>query len=92
GDENRFLAQLFFRFAERDGREGIAFSEAIKKHPRVFSNFFSSMALAGEASGNLEEALDQIGLQLITYRSFSRFHLHVTTSNARSAPPKMRHQ
>ncbi|WP_058763217.1 MULTISPECIES: type II secretion system F family protein [Exiguobacterium] len=49
---------------EDDLREGIAFSEAIKKHPRVFSNFFSSMALAGEASGNLEEALDQIGLQL----------------------------
>ncbi|WP_114165779.1 type II secretion system F family protein [Exiguobacterium sp. TNDT2] len=49
---------------EDDLREGIAYSEAIKKHPRVFSNFFSSMALAGEASGNLEEALDQIGLQL----------------------------
>ncbi|WP_215190287.1 type II secretion system F family protein [Exiguobacterium sp. s6] len=49
---------------EDDLRGGIAFSEAIKKHPRVFSNFFSSMALAGEASGNLEEALDQIGLQL----------------------------
>lgn len=49
---------------EDDLKEGIAFSEAVKKHPRVFSNFFSSMALAGETSGNLEEALDQIGLQL----------------------------
>jgi type IV pilus assembly protein PilC len=49
---------------EDDLKEGIAYSEAIKKHPRVFSNFFSSMALAGETSGNLEEALDQIGLQL----------------------------
>lgn len=49
---------------EDDLREGIAYSEAIKKHPRVFSNFFSSMSLAGEASGNLDEALDQIGLQL----------------------------
>lgn len=49
---------------EDDLKEGIAFSESVKKHPRVFSNFFSSMALAGETSGNLEEALDQIGLQL----------------------------
>lgn len=49
---------------EDDLKEGIAYSEAIKKHQRVFSNFFSSMALAGETSGNLEEALDQIGLQL----------------------------
>lgn len=49
---------------EDDLKEGIAYSEAIKKHSRVFSNFFSSMALAGETSGNLEEALDQIGLQL----------------------------
>ena len=49
---------------EDDLKEGVAYSEAIKKHPRVFSNFFSSMALAGETSGNLEEALDQIGLQL----------------------------
>ncbi|WP_074037509.1 type II secretion system F family protein [Exiguobacterium profundum] len=49
---------------EDDLKEGIAYSEAIKNHPRVFSNFFSSMALAGETSGNLEEALDQIGLQL----------------------------
>ncbi|WP_215142039.1 type II secretion system F family protein [Exiguobacterium qingdaonense] len=49
---------------EDDLKEGVAFSEAVKKHPRVFSNFFSSMALAGETSGNLEEALDQIGLQL----------------------------
>ena len=49
---------------EDDLKEGIAYSVAIQKHPRVFSNFFSSMALAGETSGNLEEALDQIGLQL----------------------------
>ena len=49
---------------EDDLKEGIAYSEAIQKHPRIFSNFFSSMALAGETSGNLEEALDQIGLQL----------------------------
>ena len=49
---------------EDDLKEGVAYSEAIKKHPRVFSNFFSSMVLAGETSGNLEEALDQIGLQL----------------------------
>ncbi|WP_214702433.1 MULTISPECIES: type II secretion system F family protein [unclassified Exiguobacterium] len=49
---------------EDDLKEGIAYSVAIQKHLRVFSNFFSSMALAGETSGNLEEALDQIGLQL----------------------------
>lgn len=49
---------------EDDLRSGIQFSQAIEKHPRVFDTFFVSMAMAGEASGNLEEALDNIVTQL----------------------------
>ncbi|MDT0172580.1 type II secretion system F family protein [Exiguobacterium sp. BRG2] len=49
---------------EDDLRSGIQFSKAIEKHPRVFDTFFVSMAMAGEASGNLEEALENIVTQL----------------------------
>lgn len=61
--ESKVLKQTLSQ-VEDDLREGISYSEAIKKHPKVFSNFFVAMALAGETSGNLEEVLDQIGLQL----------------------------
>ncbi|WP_214827660.1 type II secretion system F family protein [Exiguobacterium algae] len=61
--ESKLLKQTLSQ-VEDDLREGISYSEAIKKHPKVFSNFFVAMALAGETSGNLEEVLDQIGLQL----------------------------
>jgi type IV pilus assembly protein PilC len=40
-----------------DVRSGADFSEALRKHPRVFSNIYVNMVKAGEASGQLDEIL-----------------------------------
>lgn len=44
----------------RDVEGGESFSDALKRHPRVFSDLYVSMIRAGEASGNLDEVLLQL--------------------------------
>lgn len=54
------------RFAEvirsigQDVEAGGTFSEALRKHPRAFSDLYVSMVRAGEASGNLDGVLLQL--------------------------------
>lgn len=45
-------------------RGGKSFSEALEKHPRVFSYLFIHMVRAGESSGHLEEILDRLATYL----------------------------
>jgi type IV pilus assembly protein PilC len=42
---------------KRDVENGVAFSNALSKHPSVFSDLFVNMIAAGEASGKLDEVL-----------------------------------
>lgn len=44
--------------------KGNTLSDSMKEYPRVFSNLFVSMVKAGEESGNLSLALENISLQL----------------------------
>jgi type IV pilus assembly protein PilC len=44
----------------QDIEAGLTFSDALKKHPRAFSELYSSMVRAGEASGNLDGILVQL--------------------------------
>jgi type II secretory pathway component PulF len=44
----------------QDVEEGRQLSEAMGKHPQVFSNMFTSMVKAGETGGFLQEILDRI--------------------------------
>lgn len=44
----------------QDIEAGLTFSDALKKHPRAFSELYSSMVRAGEASGNLDGILIQL--------------------------------
>jgi type II secretory pathway component PulF len=44
----------------RDIEEGRQLSDAMRKHPRVFSSIFSSMVKAGEIGGFLKQILDRI--------------------------------
>ncbi|MFA9555952.1 type II secretion system F family protein [Evansella sp. AB-rgal1] len=48
---------------EEDLLSGNAFSEAASKQKKVFPPIFINMVRAGEASGSLEESLDQLALQ-----------------------------
>ncbi|MDD5477105.1 MAG: type II secretion system F family protein [Candidatus Omnitrophica bacterium] len=43
-----------------DIEAGISFSDAMARHPEVFSDLFVNMAKAGEASGMLNEILDRL--------------------------------
>ncbi len=43
-----------------DLNSGIALCEALKKHPGVFSNFYSSLVELGESSGNLSKVLYEL--------------------------------
>ncbi len=43
---------------------GVTFSDAMKDYPKIFSTLFVSMVRAGEESGNLSFALQNVGLQM----------------------------
>ncbi len=44
-----------------DLQNGLSFSEALERHPRVFSELYVSMVRAGERSGKLDAVLEQVG-------------------------------
>ncbi len=48
----------------QDIEAGINFSDALSKHPDVFSDLFTNMARAGETSGMLDEVLDRLASYL----------------------------
>ena len=45
-----------------DIKGGLTFSEALSKHPRIFSTLFVNMIRAGETAGNLEEVLTRLAI------------------------------
>jgi len=60
------------REIERDIEGGSSLTEAIQKHPKIFSAFFISMVKAGEASGMLDTILDQVAIYLEKLVSIQR--------------------
>ncbi|MDZ4860461.1 MAG: type II secretion system F family protein [Candidatus Hydrogenedentes bacterium] len=57
-EDERFAVVLREIGAAVEGGE--SFSEALKRHPRIFSDLYVSMIRAGEASGNLDNVLLQL--------------------------------
>ena len=57
-NENKGLSEVIGRVS-RGVEAGESFSQALAKHPRVFSNLFVSMVKAGEAGGGLDEILNR---------------------------------
>lgn len=47
-----------------DLEHGLNFSSAIAKHPRLFNRVFVSAVRAGEASGKLDDVLDELAIEL----------------------------
>lgn len=47
-----------------DVTQGISFTDALAKHPRVFESLYIQLVKAGEASGTLETVLDRISQYL----------------------------
>ncbi len=47
-----------------DVEAGLALSQALAKHPKIFNDLFVAMVRAGETGGNLEEVLERVAIQL----------------------------
>lgn len=45
---------------EEDLRSGVPLSESASKHPKVFPNMYINLVAAGEASGKIDESLDEL--------------------------------
>jgi len=61
--ENKLLKETVGAVRE-DIESGLAFSEALAKHPKIFNPLYVSMVRAGETGGVLEEALERVSDQL----------------------------
>lgn len=53
------LSTIFSQVCE-DVRSGHSFSEALARHPQVFSDLYVNMVAAGEAAGTLDRTLQQL--------------------------------
>ena len=61
--ENKKLKDCIGAVRE-DIESGLAFSDALAKHPKIFSPLYVAMVRAGETGGVLESSLDRIADQL----------------------------
>lgn len=59
--ENKKLKEIVGEVI-RSVEAGVSFSDALAKHPYVFSNLFVSMVRTGEASGNLNTVLNRLAI------------------------------
>ena len=60
---NRKLAAVISQ-VRADVEAGIALSDSLEKHPKVFSKLYVSMVRAGEIGGILDEVLNRLAMQL----------------------------
>jgi type IV pilus assembly protein PilC len=61
--ENKLLKETISAVRE-DIESGLAFSDALAKHPKVFNPLYVSMVRAGETGGVLESSLERVSDQL----------------------------
>jgi type IV pilus assembly protein PilC len=61
--ENKMLRDTVAAVRE-DIEAGISFSEALSRHPKIFSPLYIAMVRAGEAGGVLEQSLERVSDQL----------------------------
>lgn len=59
--ESKPLAKVL-QEVEQEIKGGIAFSDAIGKHPSIFPSLFVNMIRAGEMTGNLDETLERMAM------------------------------
>jgi type IV pilus assembly protein PilC len=69
--ENKLLAATIVE-VRKDVEAGLAFSDALERHPKVFNPLFVSMTRAGEAGGLLESSLMRVADQLESEASLRR--------------------
>jgi len=60
---DRYLAEVTSQLRE-DVERGLLLSQAMARHPKVFTTLFVSMVEAGEAAGILDVVLDRVAMQI----------------------------
>jgi type IV pilus assembly protein PilC len=61
--DDRYLASVI-KELRADVEGGLLLSQAMERHPKVFSRLFVSMVEAGEAAGILDQVLDRMAFQI----------------------------
>jgi type IV pilus assembly protein PilC len=61
--DDKFLAEIIAE-VRADVEGGSLLSQALGRHPKVFSRLYVSMVEAGEAAGILDEVLDRLAMQI----------------------------
>ncbi len=61
--EDKYLSQVI-RELRADVEGGLLLSQAMSRHPKVFSRLFVAMVEAGEAAGILDQVLDRVAFQI----------------------------
>jgi type IV pilus assembly protein PilC len=61
--DDKVLAEVIAQLRE-DVEAGLLLSEAMARHPKVFSNLYIAMVEAGEAAGILDIVLDRVAMQI----------------------------
>ncbi|ARN55725.1 type II secretion system F family protein [Sedimentisphaera salicampi] len=57
--DNEYFEKTLNSISE-DIKAGSTFTDALKKHPKVFNTFFRAMSLAGETSGNMPQVFERL--------------------------------
>jgi type IV pilus assembly protein PilC len=61
--DDKYLAEVI-AVLRADVEEGALLSEAMSRHPKVFTRLFVAMVEAGEAAGVLDQVLDRVAYQI----------------------------
>ena len=61
--EDKYLAEVITEL-RADVEGGMLLSEALARHPKVFSRLYIAMVEAGEAAGILDQVLDRVAFQI----------------------------
>src|ERR687892_1751391 len=61
--DDQYLAQVI-KELRADVEGGLLLSQALARHPKVFSRLYVSMVEAGEAAGILDQVLDRVAFQI----------------------------
>lgn len=61
--DDKYLAQVVTELRE-DVESGLLLSQAMARHPKVFSRLYVAMVEAGEAAGILDNVLDRVAFQI----------------------------
>ena len=67
-----FLTQEEKDKIENDVKKGLLLSDALERHPGIFSNLYISLVRAGEVSGKLSETLQELSSYLETVEDTQR--------------------